>query len=142
VFFRYTKYGLAMRATALDQEAALAMGVNIRQVYALAWAIAGVVAALGGVLLASQDTVVSPFIDATALLAFPAIILGGVDSIPGPVVVGIIIGLTQQLVVGYAHFVSPIFNADFAAIAPYLLMIIVLLVRPYGLFGTRKVERI
>jgi branched-chain amino acid transport system permease protein len=142
VFFRYTKYGLAMRATALDQEVALAMGVNVRLVYALAWGIAGAVAALGGVLLASQNTVVSPFMDATALLAFPAIILGGVDSIPGAIVGGIIIGLTQQLVGGYGHYVLPIFNQDFAAIAPYLLMIIVLLVRPYGLFGTRKVERI
>jgi branched-chain amino acid transport system permease protein len=141
-FFRFTKYGLAMRATALDQEAALAIGVNIRQVYALAWGIAGVVAALGGVLLASQNTVVSPFLDATALLAFPAIILGGVDSIPGAIVGGIIIGLTQQLVGGYGQRVLPIFNEDFAAISPYLLMILILLVRPYGLFGTRKVERI
>lgn len=142
VFFRYTKYGLAMRATALDQEAALAMGINIRMVYALAWAIAGAIATIGGVFLAIKAGNFDPTLGQTALLAFPAIILGGLDSVSGAVIGGIIIGLTQDLTAGYeSHFVN-IVGASFHDIAPYILMIIILLIRPYGLFGTRKVERI
>ena len=142
VFFRYTKYGLAMRATALDQEAALAMGINIRLVYALAWAIAGAIATIGGVFLAIKAGNFDPSLGQTALLAFPAIILGGLDSVSGAVIGGIIIGLTQDLTAGYeSHFVN-IVGASFHEITPYILMIIILLIRPYGLFGTRKVERI
>src|SRR2546425_3411143 len=82
-FFRYTKYGLAMRATALDQEAALAMGINIRTVYALAWGISAAIATIGGVFLAAKSFAVDLTLGGTALLAFPAIILGGIDSISG-----------------------------------------------------------
>ena len=152
VFFRYTRYGLAMRATAIDQEAALAIGIKTSIVYALAWGIAGAVATIGGILLLG---VTNPSFDVTlgqtALLAFPAIILGGLDSVPGAVVGGIIIGLVQELVAAYEgsfdtyltlHHLAPILGKGFEDIAPYLVMIVVLLVRPYGLFGTRKVERI
>jgi branched-chain amino acid transport system permease protein len=141
-FFRYTRYGLAMRATALDQEAALAVGINIRSVYALAWGIAAAIATIGGVFLAISSYAMDPTLGGAALLAFPAIILGGVDSIAGAVVGGIIIGLAQDLTAGYESHVAGFLGAGVHQITPYLIMILVLLVRPYGLFGTRKVERI
>jgi branched-chain amino acid transport system permease protein len=140
-FFQYTRYGLAMRATALDQEAALAVGINIRTVYALAWGIAAAIATIGGVFLAISSFSIDITLGGAALLAFPAIILGGIDSVAGAVVGGIIIGLVQDLTAGYenyAHFLG----AGIHQITPYLVMILVLLIRPYGLFGTRKVERI
>jgi branched-chain amino acid transport system permease protein len=141
-FFQYTRYGLAMRATALDQEAALAVGINIRTVYALAWGIAAAIATIGGVFLAIGSYAMDPTLGGAALLAFPAIILGGVDSITGAVVGGIIIGLVQDLTAGYESHVTSFLGAGIHQITPYLVMILVLLIRPYGLFGTRKVERI
>jgi branched-chain amino acid transport system permease protein len=141
-FFRFTRYGLAMRATALDQEAALAVGINIRRIYALAWGMAAAIATLGGVFLAISSYTIDPSLGAVALLAFPAIILGGIDSISGAVVGGIIIGLALNLTAGYESNIANIVGAGFHDIVPYLLMILVLLIRPYGLFGSRKVERI
>jgi len=141
-FFQYTRNGLAMRATALDQEAALAVGINIRTVYALAWGIAAAVATIGGVFLAMGTFSIGITLGSAALLAFPAIILGGVDSIAGAVVGGIIIGLVQDLTAGYESHVANVLGAGIHQITPYLVMILVLLIRPYGLFGTRKVERI
>jgi len=143
LFFNRTRYGLAMRATALDQEAALAIGIDIRTVYALAWGIAGAVAALGGVLLAARSGsgAFDISLGQTALLAFPALILGGLDSIPGSVVGGVLIGLTYGYANAYEHLI-PRLGAGFESAAPYLLMLVILLIRPYGLFGSRKVERV
>ncbi len=144
LFFRYTRYGLAMRATALDQEAALATGLNVRMVYALAWGIAAAVATLGGVLLPLENGAGSfdVSLGTIALAAFPAIILGGLDSAVGAVIGGILIGITQQFFNRYDSFFAPTLGTGVYAVAPYVLMILVLLIRPYGLFGTRKVERV
>ena len=92
--------------------------------------------------LAISSFAISPTLGGTALLAFPAIILGGIDSISGAVVGGIIIGLALDITAGYESNFANILGAGFHDIMPYLLMILVLLIRPYGLFGTRKVERI
>ncbi len=144
LFFRFTKYGLAMRATALDQEAALAMGINIRTVYALAWGIAAAIATIGGVLLppALAQSTIDLSTGQVALRAVPAIILGGLDSVSGAVVGGVIIGLTEQFIAGYEAPFEKFVGHSFYEIAPYLLMIAILLIRPYGLFGSRKVERV
>jgi branched-chain amino acid transport system permease protein len=142
IFFRYTRYGLAMRSTALDQEVALAMGIAVQGVYALAWGIAAAVATIAGIFLAINVTTFDSTLGSIALFAFPAIILGGLDSIPGAVVGGIIIGLIQLLTQGYESNFTGILGTGFDTIAPYLIMLLVLLVRPYGLFGTRKVERV
>jgi branched-chain amino acid transport system permease protein len=136
---RFSRYGLAMRAAAADEEAAAAVGVPIRRVYALSWAIAGVLAAVGGLFLAGFPSSPNPSLGDVALRAFPAIILGGLDSPIGAVVGGIVIGLVEVLTSGYA---PSWLGANFSDIAPYVLMILVLLVRPYGLFGTRPVERL
>lgn len=141
-FFQSTRYGLAMRATAIDQEAAMAMGINIRTINMLAWGISAAIATIGGVFLAAKSVAVDPTLGGVALLAFPAIILGGVDSVSGAVVGGIIIGLAEVLTAGYESRFASVIGAGFHEIAPYLIMLIVLFVRPYGLFGTRKVERI
>ncbi|MGZ3600873.1 MAG: branched-chain amino acid ABC transporter permease [Ktedonobacterales bacterium] len=142
IFLRFTKYGLAMRATALDQEAALALGINIRAVNALAWGIAGLVATIAGAFLAVKKIEFDITLGNAALLAFPAIILGGLDSVPGAVVGGILIGLAEVVIGGYDSHFPQIFGSGIHEITPYLIMIAVLLIRPYGLFGTRKVERI
>jgi branched-chain amino acid transport system permease protein len=138
-FDRFSRYGLAMRATAADEEAALAVGVPVRRVYALTWAIAGGVAAVGGLFLAGFPSSVNPALGAVALRAFPAVILGGLDSPPGAVVGGITIGVVEVMASGYA---PGWLGSDFSAVAPYVVMILVLLSRPYGLFGARPVERV
>jgi branched-chain amino acid transport system permease protein len=141
-FFRYTRYGLAMRATALDQEAALAMGIKISTVYALAWAMSGALATIGGIFLAANLPAFDQSFGNSALVAFPAIILGGLDSIQGAVVGGVVIGVIYELAQGYSGHFPTFLGTGFEGIVPYLVMILVLLVRPYGLFGTRKVERV
>jgi branched-chain amino acid transport system permease protein len=138
-FDRFSRYGLAMRATAADEEAALAVGVPVRRVYALTWAIAGGVATVGGLFLAGFPSSVNPSLGDVALRAFPAVILGGLDSPPGAVVGGIAIGIVEVMASGYA---PGWLGSDFSAVAPYAVMILVLLIRPYGLFGTRPVERV
>lgn len=142
LFFRYSRLGLAMRATAFDQEAALAQGISARQVFALSWGIAGVVAALAGVTLASGAAAVNPSISFIALAAFPAMILGGLDSPGGAVIGGLIIGVTQTLTAGYQPEHAAFLGPNFHIVMPYVVMVIILLVRPYGLFGTPEVERL
>lgn len=141
-FFRLSKLGVAMRATALDPEAALAQGISARRVFAVSWAISAALAALAGVTLASGPAALSPGIGAIALVAFPAMIVGGLDSPIGAVVGGIIIGLTQALTAGYQEDLFPWAGDNFGAVMPYLVMILILLVRPYGLFGTKEVRRV
>jgi branched-chain amino acid transport system permease protein len=139
LFDRYSRYGLAMRATAADPEAALAVGVPVRRVHALVWGIAGAVATIGGVFLAGFPNSPNPQLGDAALLAFPAIILGGLGSPVGAVVGGIIIGVVQVLTSGYEPGWT---GNNFYEVAPYIVMIAVLLAKPYGLFGTRPAERL
>jgi branched-chain amino acid transport system permease protein len=138
-FDRFSRYGLAMRATAADEEAAMAVGVPVRRVYALTWAIAGGVAAVGGLFLAGFPSSVNPALGDVALRAFPAVILGGLDSPTGAVVGGITIGIVEVMASGYA---PGWLGSNFSGVAPYVVMILVLLSRPYGLFGTPPVERV
>ena len=142
VFFRLSKLGVAMRAVAFDQEVALAQGISVRRVVAVSWAIAGALAALAGLTLASGPAALSPGIGAVALIAFPAMIVGGMDSPAGAVLGGIIIGLTQSLTAGYQDDVLPWAGENLAAVMPYFVMIAILLVRPHGLFGTPEVRRV
>lgn len=141
-FFRYGRYGLAMRAMAIDQEAAMAQGISARRIVALSWGIAGAVATLAGVMLAAGSGGVGPGNDVIALAAFPAIILGGLDSPGGAVVGGLAIGLSQALTGGYQPEHAAFLGAGFDTVMPYVVMVLVLLVRPCGLFGTRDVVRV
>jgi branched-chain amino acid transport system permease protein len=140
-FNRFSRYGLAMRATAADEEAAMAVGVPTKRVYALAWGLAGAVATVGGLFLGAFPRSLDPSIELIALGAFPAIILGGLDSPLGAVVGGLIIGLVVELTAGYQPNYASWLGRNFYIAAPYIVMIMVLLVRPYGLFGSRPAER-
>lgn len=137
VLFRHTGIGLAMRAAALDPEAAMARGVSVRRVVAVSWAIAAMVAALAGVTVASGAAQLSPTIGFVALAAFPAMILGGLDSPFGAVLGGVVIGVTQSLAAGYQWF-----GPRFYTVLPYVVMIAILMIRPYGLFGTKEASRL
>lgn len=141
-FNRFSRYGLAMRASAMDEEAAMAVGVPTRRVHALAWGLAGAVATVGGFFLAGYPNSLAPGIDAIALRAFPAIILGGLDSPLGAVVGGVTIGVVEELTAGYQPNYASWLGSNFYTVAPYILMIVVLLIRPYGLFGSRPAERV
>ncbi|MDN5757971.1 MAG: branched-chain amino acid ABC transporter permease [Tomitella sp.] len=138
-FDRFTRAGIAMRATAEQEEAALAAGVPVGRIHAIAWAVAGLLAVLGGLFLAGFPSNVNPTLGNTALIAFPAIVLGGLDSPVGALVGGLIIGLVQVLTAGY---IPSALGSNFGIVAPYIVMIGVLLVKPYGLFGSRPAERI
>ena len=144
LFFRLSTLGVAMRATALDQEAALAQGISARTVFAASWGLSGFIAALAGVMLGSGAGAVNIGIGFVALAAFPAMILGGLDSPGGAVVGGVIIGLAQLWTAGYqSESWWPAWTGDnFHVVMPYIVMIIILLVRPYGLFGTKEVRRV
>jgi branched-chain amino acid transport system permease protein len=141
IFFKYSRIGLAMRAAAFDQETALAQGISVGMVFALSWAIAGGLSALAGVFVGTgagidQATWI------VALKALPAIILGGLDSVGGAVVGGLAVGVVESLVGTYQGDYASWLGNNFAVVSPYVLMLLVLLVRPYGLFGTREVIRV
>jgi branched-chain amino acid transport system permease protein len=140
-FFRYSRLGVAMRATASDQEAAIANGISARTIFALAWALSGAVAALAGTLLAVGPRGVEITLAAVALRAFPAMILGGLDSPGGAVIGGLTIGVVEVVSAAYLTPNVPWMGENVHVVVPYLVMIAVLMVRPYGLFGTREVIR-
>lgn len=134
LFFRRSRHGIAMRAVADDQQAALTMGISVRRIFAMAWALAAVSALVAGVLL-GDITSVSGNLASFGLLVFPVVILGGLDSVPGTIVGGLVIGLTAQYVSGY-------WDPGLAQIVPYLLLVAILMVRPYGIFGETRIERV
>lgn len=137
-----SRLGLAMRATSLDQEIALAQGVHVGRVFSIAWALGGGLAALGGVLLAANGGVFQATDAIFSLVVLPAIIIGGIDSLRGAIVGGLIVGLVAALTSAYQPVYATWLGPNFANVAPYLVMILVLLVRPYGIFGTREVQRL
>ena len=142
LFFRFTRGGIAMRATASDQEAALAQGISARRVFGISWAIAAAIGGLAGILLSSGGTGVEPAINLIALVAFPAIILGGLDSPLGAVVGGVVIGIVEVMTAGYASKLPEFLGANFNRVSPYIVLVVILLLRPYGLFGTKEVIRV
>lgn len=137
-FFRKSRMGVAMRAVADNQQVAQAMGINVERYFALAWAIGGVVSALGGIVWGSMLGV-DVQIAVVGLKVFPVVILGGLDSIGGALVGGLIIGIVESLAAGY---LDPYVGGGTKDFAPYLLMILVLMFRPYGIFGKRQIERV
>lgn len=140
-FYNRTRFGLAMRATAFDQEAALTQGIDVGRVFAMSWALAGALAAIAGTLLATSAGV-DRQIWLVALIALPAIILGGLDSLEGAVIGGLAVGVVESLVGSYQRDIAPWLGDNFAVVSPYVLMFLVLLVRPYGIFGTQEVRRV
>ena len=136
-----------MRATAADQEAAIAQGISPSVIFGASWALSCALATLAGVLLASgagsiTAAQVSPSLGAFALVGFPAIVLGGVDSPEGAILGGLIIGIAQTLAASYEPRISQYVGVAFWQLVPFLLMIVILLFRPSGLFGTKEVRRV
>jgi branched-chain amino acid transport system permease protein len=138
-FFQRTGSGLAMRATASNQEAAALQGIDIRRMFAMSWAIAAVLAVAAGIFLGAFPRQVTPSMSFVALLALPAIVIGGFDSLVGAVIGGLSVGLMQVLCSGYLGTFG---GGRLHEVLPYLVMLAVLAVRPYGLFGSRDVERV
>ena len=137
-FFLRSRRGIAMRAVADSQQVALAMGIDVERYFALAWAMCGVVSALGGIIWGSMLGV-DVNLSVVGLKVFPVVILGGLDSIPGAVVGGLIVGISENVAAG---FVDPYVGGGTKDFAPYVLMIVALMIRPYGIFGKPIIERI
>ena len=139
VFFRRTTLGVAMRAVADDQQAAQSLGVSVRRVFAASWAIAATVAAVGGVVVGSLNGLNADALSFIGLKVFPAVILGGLDSVPGAVVGGVTVGVLENLAGGY---IDPLVGGGTKEVAPFVVLVLALMVRPYGLFGTVEIERV
>ncbi len=138
LFFRYTNIGLAMRATSEDQQLAESVGLRVRNILAVTWGIAALLAGTAGILQvgASDSNALNTDLQFVALRAFPAVLLGGLESISGALIGGLILGLTEE-------WAKMLFNTDIASnLAPYVVLMIILVLRPEGLFGEKRIERI
>ena len=139
---RYSKIGVAMRAASQDQEAALALGLPVGRILGVTWAIAGGFAALAGICLAMFPRSVEVNLAFIALAAFPAVLVGGLESLLGAVVAGFLLGVLQVWAQGYVNPLLGSFGHNFHAVFPYIVMILFLMFRPEGLFGTQRVKRV
>jgi branched-chain amino acid transport system permease protein len=136
--FLKSRMGVAMRAVAESQQVAMAMGIDVRRYFAFAWALAGVVSALGGIVWGAMLGVDNQ-LALVGLKVFPVVILGGLDSVVGAVVGGLIVGVVENLAAGYF---DPLVGGGTKDFAPYVLMIAMLMIRPYGIFGSWRIERV
>jgi branched-chain amino acid transport system permease protein len=137
-FFKFTRTGIAMQAVADDQQAAMSMGISVQRVFAWSWAIALVVAAVGGIILGNRQGV-DISLASIGLKVFPVVILGGLESITGAIVAGIAIGVIENLA---GTYVDPHVGGGFKDVAPFVVMVVVLMVRPHGLFGSAEIDRV
>jgi branched-chain amino acid transport system permease protein len=139
LFFRYTQTGLVMRAAASSQVAARSVGVPLHRVFALAWVVAAIVSAAGGVITGNISGL-TPELSAYGVRVFPAVILGGLDSIVGTTIAGVLIGVMEELGGGYLRDWTGF--SGLGTVAPFIVLILILWIRPHGLMGTKDVERI
>jgi branched-chain amino acid transport system permease protein len=139
LFFKRSRFGIAMRATAFSQQVALSMGISVRHMFALAWAIAAVVSAIGGILLGAVRTGVDQSLALIGLKVLPVVILGGLDSVLGAIVGGLLIGVLENLAGGY---LDPVFGGGVKEVAPFVILVSILMIKPYGLFGKVHIERV
>jgi len=138
LFFKYTPWGLSMQATADDEMAALSLGISVRFVYSAAWIIAFMTAAVGGAFLGAKNGL-NISVGELSLLVLPAVVLGGLNSVPGAIVGGITIGVLQEL---SGFLLDPYFPGGVKDTAPYVFMVLFLLFKPYGLWGWVRIERV
>jgi branched-chain amino acid transport system permease protein len=139
LFFKFSRAGIAMRATAFSQQVALSMGISVKRMFALAWSIAAVVSAVGGVLLGGIRGGVDGAFALFGLKVIPVVILGGLDSVLGAIVGGIVMGILENLAGGY---LDPVFGGGVKEVAPFVALVAILTFKPYGLFGKVKIERV
>ena len=134
-FFKFTQVGIFMRATAEGHEVAQAAGINVQQIFGITWAIAAVIAAIGGILLGNRFGLGIGTLPLVAIKAFPAVLFGGLESVLGAIVGGLTVGILESMVGGYV-------DPKYSEITPYIILLLVLLFRPEGLFGLKRIERI
>ncbi|AEA47018.1 branched-chain amino acid ABC transporter permease [Archaeoglobus veneficus] len=139
LFFTRTTIGIAMRAVADDQSAAMSLGISVEKIFAISWAISAMVAAIGGILVGNIYGGINVNFAFIGLKVFAVVILGGLDSIPGAIVGGIIIGVAEAL---GGTYLEPVVGGGFKDVFPLLLMLVIMAVKPYGLFGTERIERV
>ncbi|WP_309570772.1 branched-chain amino acid ABC transporter permease [Deinococcus sp.] len=139
-FFNKSTLGITMRAVADDQMAAMSVGTSVERVFALAWAAAGLTAAAAGVILGLLSGLTIGSLTGIGLKVFPVVILGGLDSVVGAIVGGMLIGILENLAAGYLDGIVP--GGGTREVFPFIVLLAVLLVRPYGLFGTKEIERV
>jgi len=137
IFFKYSRTGIFMRAVADHQTAAQSMGISVKRVFAISWCIAGVVSSIGGILVGNIAGV-GVDISYIGLKVLPAVIFGGLDSILGAIIGGLVVGVLEFLSAGYLDPYIPAINEVF----PFIVLVLVLMIRPYGLFGTEEIERV
>jgi branched-chain amino acid transport system permease protein len=144
LFFRYTVTGSILRAAATDEQAAMVLGVSIERTIALAWTISIAITAIGGILLAMSSSGAGFSIEATGITIFAAVVFGGLDSIPGAFIGAIVVGLLQEYGSFYFEGGTAIVDVGpgFGEILPLLFLLVVIIVKPYGLFGTERIERL
>jgi branched-chain amino acid transport system permease protein len=142
LLLKFTSLGVAMRATASDQETAMALGIPVGKILGATWFVAGAFAALAGIFLGVRDYSVDMNLGFVALRAFPAVILGGLDSAKGAVWAGLLLGVLEVMTAGYVNALLGPMGKNLHTVLPYLVMVLVLVIRPYGLFGTHKVARV
>ncbi len=135
LFFRFTSTGLFMRATAEGHDVAQASGINVERIFAVTWGIAAIIAAAGGIMLGSRFGIGITTLPMMAIKAFPVVLFGGLESIAGAIIGGLVIGILESLVGGYI-------DPQLSEVSPYIILLLVLLVRPEGLFGLKRIERI
>jgi branched-chain amino acid transport system permease protein len=138
-FFKFSKAGVAMRATAFNQQVAQSMGISVKYIFMLSWIISAVVSGIGGVLIGNINGINSSLYH-FGLKVFPATILGGLDSILGAALGGLIIGLLENLSDGFCN--SYLGLSGVKEVAPYVILVVILMIKPYGLFGTKEIERV
>lgn len=139
LFFRFSRQGIAMRATAFSQQVALSMGISVKRIFGLSWSIAAAVSVIGGVLLGALRGGIDGSLSMLGLKALPVVILGGLDSIGGAIVGGLAIGVLENLAGGY---LDPLLGGGVKEVAPFVALVLILMVKPYGLFGKVKIERV
>jgi branched-chain amino acid transport system permease protein len=135
MFFKFSAQGIYMRSVADNQSAALSLGVHVKRVFALSWAIAALVAGMSGIVLGIMNGINVHELSSIGLKVFPVVILGGLDSIGGAIIAGIIIGLLETFTGGYI-------STSLRDVVPYMALVVILLVKPYGLFGLVEIERV
>jgi len=134
-FFKYSSQGIYMRSVADNQPAAMALGVHVRRVFAMSWAIAALVCAMSGIVLGIINGINVHEVSAVGLKVFPVVILGGLDSIGGAILGGLIIGVLETFTGGYI-------SSGLREVIPYIVLIVILMIKPYGLFGLVEIERV
>lgn len=139
---RFSRIGVAMRATSSDQEAALCLGIPVGRIFGYTWFLSGAFAALAGVFLGMFPRTVDTNLGLVALKAFPVVIVGGLDSAAGVVIAGLLLGVLEVLTQGYVNPQLGTLGQNFHEVLPYLIMILFLTVRPYGIAGRAEVERV